>query len=91
MSDDGDPPMLVEMKRSVLVIAVVALGLAACRKRYSVPPTVEGNACIRECMSIKQQCLAGAQSDGWKQLACTQQEDKCQGTCPGAVPVDTQG
>ena len=63
-------------------IAAAALMLATCAApNVYVPPTAEGSACTRQCLSIYTNCENGM---AWSWANCDQQKADCLLTCPGA-------
>ena len=65
----------------VVVTAVAVLSSSCLPRRIGVAATPEGNTCIRECMQVETQCLAG----NGGAYACRQRENECRKTCPGAT------
>jgi hypothetical protein len=72
------------MKSSAMLLLVLTSMLClACATLPIVPPTPEGNACVRQCLAIQNTCGLG--STGWAVVvACNNQHAQCLATCPGA-------
>lgn len=65
----------------VVVSAVAVLSSSCLPRRIGVSASPEGNTCIRECMQVETQCLAG----NGGAYACRVRENECRKTCPGAI------
>lgn len=69
------------MRRALWVSALL---LAGCVPAVYVPPTVEGQSCLRECIGIYNGCLVANYGNQWRGLICGRQRHDCLLTCPGA-------
>lgn len=57
--------------------------LCSCAPAVYVPPTKEGQACKRECMSLYNQCRTAERGA----IQCSEEDSACLQTCPGAEIV----
>lgn len=70
------------MAKVLLVVVTAVAVLSGCLpRRIGVSASPEGNTCIRECMQVETQCLAG----NGGAYACRVRENDCRKTCPGAT------
>lgn len=65
------------MKKIMFGLGLAAVMILGCTRVY-VPATPEGQACVRECMIVRNTCTGDS-------LACTFQQKSCLRSCPGAV------
>ncbi len=67
-------------------VGVAMLVLFACSTVH-VPSTPEGQACVRECMLVRNTCVVGCPqvNGGFCELGCANQRKDCLRTCPGAT------
>ena len=70
---------------------VIAAALIGCVTRVVVPPTPEGDACVRECQALVYICRARMPVDAvdraGNDIACAVDRRGCLLRCPGAYEV----
>ena len=77
------------MKGLALLLLALCVGACAASTTVYVPRTPEGNACMRDCMRMHNECAVSCWGyQGWSRMGCTigcdDQETSCWRTCPGA-------
>ena len=71
------------MLKFAVVGLLVAFAVAACGP--TIPNTPQAQACVRECMIVRNTCEFPCGTDGMCKFACSGQERRCQRTCPGVT------